>query len=133
MEARFRSEHELPGRGEGRVSEASLARAVEEALPGSQLVREARPAWLGSQRLDIFLPALDLAIEYQGEQHYLPLEHWGGEAGLLARRDLDERKREACLRAGIRLVEWRYDEPISAARVRARLEAVGVVPPGEEG
>ena len=51
----------------------------------------------------------------------MALEHWGGEAGLAARRELDERKRDACLRAGVRLVEWRYDESVSVEAVRARL------------
>jgi len=37
----------------------------------------------------------------------------GAEAGLAHRSELEERKRDACLRAGIRLVEWRYDEPVS--------------------
>ena len=108
MESRYRAEMGLPARGEGLVSEIHLVRCVEAAVPDVEIVRQARPAWLGSrQSLDILIPSLEVAIEYQGEQHYLALEHWGGEAGLADRRELDERKRDACLRAGIRLVEWR--------------------------
>jgi hypothetical protein len=125
MEARYRSERGLPARGEGLVSQPSLAACVEAVLPGVAVLREARLPWLGRQRLDIYVPSLDLAIEYQGEQHFLPYPHLGGEEGLARRRELDERKRDACLRAGVRLIEWRYDEPISEARVRARL---GVAP-----
>lgn len=121
MEARYRVEHGLPARGEGWVSQPSLASCVEAALPGVEVVREARPPWLGRQRLDVYVPSLALALEYQGEQHFLPFAHLGGEEGLARRRELDERKRDACLRAGVRLVEWRYDEPISVARVRERL------------
>jgi hypothetical protein len=127
-EARFRADRGLPLRGEGLVSAASLARCVETLLPGTAIEREARRPWLGRQRLDILLPAFDVAIEYQGEQHYLPLEHWGGDVGLQARRELDERKRDACARAGVRLIEWRYDEPISVERVRRRLQDVGAIP-----
>lgn len=127
-EARFRAERSLPARGEGWVSAASLTRCVQDALPGVEIVREARLPWLGAQRLDAFVPSLDLAIEYQGEQHYLPLEHWGGDAGLAARRELDERKRDACARAGVRLIEWRYDAPISSERVRRRLQDAGAIP-----
>lgn len=125
MEARYRSEHGLPARGEGLVSQPSLVACVEAVLPGVTVVREARLPWLGRQRLDIYVPSLDLAIEYQGEQHFLPYPHLGGEEGLARRRELDERKRDACLRAGVRLIEWRYDEPISEVLVRARL---GVAP-----
>jgi hypothetical protein len=122
MEARYRAELDLPARGEGWVSEIHLVRCVEAVLPGVEIVRQARPPWLDArQSLDVFIPSLELAIEYQGEQHYLALDHWGGEAGLADRRELDERKRDACLRAGIRLIEWRYDEPVSVGAVRARL------------
>ena len=129
METRYREEAGLPARGEGWVSERHLVGCVETALPGVEVVRQARPAWLGGgQSLDIFLPSLDLAIEYQGEQHYVALGHWGGEAGLAERRELDERKRDACLRAGVRLVEWRYDEPVSVDAVRRRLGLAEVDP-----
>jgi hypothetical protein len=122
MEARYRAEMGLPARGEGWVSEIHLVRCVETALPDVEIVRQARPPWLGAgQSLDILIPSLEVAIEYQGEQHYVALEHWGGEAGLAGRRELDERKRDACLRAGIRLVEWRYDEPVTVGAVRIRL------------
>ena len=125
MEARYRAEMGLPARGEGWVSEIHLVRCVEAALPDVEIVRQARPPWLGGgQSLDILIPSLEVAIEYQGEQHYVALEHWGGEAGLAGRRDLDERKRDACLRAGVRLVEWRYDEPVTVAAVRARLRLI---------
>ena len=52
----------------------------------------------------VFVPALKLAIEYQGEQHYLPLEHWGGEQGLKDRQAMDKTKRLACQEADIRLL-----------------------------
>jgi hypothetical protein len=125
MEARYRAETGLPARGQGWVSETHLLRCVEAALPDSEILRQARPPWLGGgQSLDILIPSLEVAIEYQGEQHYLALEHWGAAAGLATRRELDERKRDACQRAGIRLVEWRYDEPVSVASVRERLGLV---------
>lgn len=122
MEARYRAETGLPARGEGWVSEVHLVRCIEAALPDVEIVRQARPPWLGGgQSLDILIPSREVAIEYQGEQHYVALEHWGGAAGLAGRRDLDERKRDACLRAGVRLVEWRYDEPLTVGAVRTRL------------
>ncbi|HEY6057340.1 MAG TPA: hypothetical protein VIV06_04870, partial [Candidatus Limnocylindrales bacterium] len=128
METRYRLEAELPGPGEGWVSQAHLTHCLRTVLPGHEIVSEARLEWLGGQRLDAYVPSLGLALEYQGEQHFVPLPHWGGEAGLAARRELDERKRDACARAGVRLLEWRYDEPVSVESVRARLERAGVIP-----
>jgi len=89
-------------------------------------VREASPSWLNGQRLDIYIPALKCAIEYQGEQHYLRLDHLGGEQGLKDRQEMDERKRIACIKEGVMLIEWRYDDNISVESVKAKLSASGI-------
>ena len=121
MEALYRREAGLPARGEGWVSQTHLARCVEEALPGYEVLREASPDWLAPQRLDVYVPALRLAIEYQGVQHYEAVALFGGEDALADRKLSDERKRLACRAAGVRLIEWRYDEPVSVESVRHRI------------
>jgi hypothetical protein len=121
MERRYRAERGLPALGRGWVSQRSLQACVEDAVGDVDVIAEARLPWLDGQRLDIFIPSLEIAFEFQGEQHFFPLDHWGGQDGLTARQALDERKRDACARQGIRLIEWRYDEPISVEAVRERL------------
>ncbi len=44
-----------------------------------RILREASPTWLGKQRLDVYLPELRLAIEYQGKQHTDSVEFFGGQ------------------------------------------------------
>lgn len=67
-----------------------------------------RPDWLGRQSLDLYIPSLRTAIEYQGIQHYLPVEFFGGEEALLQRQELDEQKKRLCEENGVRLIEWPY-------------------------
>lgn len=55
--------------------------------------------------LDIFIPSLHLAIEYQGEQHILPISVWGGIPALEECQKRDEEKRNACKKHGITLIE----------------------------
>jgi hypothetical protein len=124
METRYRAEAGLPARGEGWVSETHLAHLVAQALPDMEVVREARLGWLCGQRLDIYVPSLALAIEYQGIQHYEPIDLFGGDDGLVHRQEMDARKRAACADARVRLVEWRYDEPINLDAVRRRLATI---------
>jgi hypothetical protein len=58
-----------------------------------------------SIQLDIFLPDLLLAFEYQGEQHFMDI-HKFGSANYYSKRD--EQKRIACNQHGITLVEVPY-------------------------
>ena len=59
-----------------------------------------RPDWLGRQSLDLYIPILRTAIEYQGIQHYLPVEFFGGEEALAQRQELDQSKRSCVENAG---------------------------------
>ncbi|MGO9613046.1 MAG: hypothetical protein ACLPX5_08425 [Dissulfurispiraceae bacterium] len=126
MHAKYRKDMGLPAKGEGWINQTFLLRCVETALPGIEILHEASPAWLKGQRLDIYIPSLKCAIEYQGEQHYLPLEHLGGEQGLKDRQEMDERKVCTCIKEGVMLIEWRYNEKISPEIVVAKLKASGI-------
>lgn len=99
--------------------ELTLFKAVREKYPDT--LYQYRPEWLGRQSLDIFIPSLNTAIEYQGIQHYLPVEFFGGEEALTERRELDRQKRELCKENEVRLVEWSYDVEPTAGNIRSML------------
>ena len=80
-----------------------------------------RPEWLGRQSLDIYIPSLRTAIEYQGIQHYMPVEFFGGEEALIQRKELDRQKKQLCEDNGVRLVEWPYDTEPDAGNIRKML------------
>ena len=65
--------------------------------------------WLGKQSLDIYIPSLKLAIEYQGKQHYEPIEIFGGKEGFENTKIRDRNKKSLCKKNGIKLLEWKYD------------------------
>ncbi len=52
--------------GEGWVSETLLAQIIERLFPGKHIIRHDRPDWLEGLELDIHIPELGLAFEYQG-------------------------------------------------------------------
>ena len=83
-----------------------------------------RADWLGSQSLDIFVPSINIAVEYQGAQHYRAVELFGGEDGLRERKKLDIRKKRLCKENGIKLVEIKYTEEISVELVKSKIDAV---------
>lgn len=62
-------------------------------------------------RFDFYLPKQQLYIEYQGEQHYHPIDYFGGEERFLIQCELDKKKRDF---AGDKLIEIKYDEDVES-------------------
>ena len=112
----------LPRIGEGWISETQLFRLLELFFSDYEVIREAHTDWLGSQRLDFFIPALSLAIEYQGEQHFKPVERFGGQAAFRESQLRDARKRRLCKENGVRLVYFTYTEDLTVEAVQKRLK-----------
>ena len=52
--------------------------------------------------LDVYLPELELAFEYQGEQHYKPI-HWVSD--YVAQKQRDEEKHRGCEQ--VLKISWR--------------------------
>lgn len=91
--------------------ELTLFHAVRKRYPDT--LYQYRPDWLGRQSLDLYIPSIRTAIEYQGIQHYRPVEFFGGEEALLQRQELDLQKKRLCEENNVRLIEWPYSmEPV---------------------
>jgi hypothetical protein len=88
-------------------NELSLFKIVHKKYP--DVLYQYRPDWLCRQSLDIYIPSLRVGIEYQGIQHYQPIEFFGGEEALYQRQKLDEQKRQICKENGVKLIEWPYN------------------------
>ena len=59
---------------------------------------------LGRQHIDIYLKDFNIAVEYQGEQHFRPVEKWGGEKYFLKQVERDKTKNRICEENGILLL-----------------------------
>ena len=99
--------------------ELSLFHALRKRYP--DILYQYRPDWLGRQSLDLYIPSLQTAIEYQGIQHYLPIDFFGGEEALAQRQELDQIKKQLCTENDVRLIEWQYDKEPSAQNIKELL------------
>ena len=62
---------------------------------------------------DFYLPQYNTCIEYDGEQHYYPINFFGGEEKLKKNIQRDEIKTNYCLVNNIRLLRIKYNENIA--------------------
>ena len=103
--------------------EQKLYDIIKELYPDEKIKLHDNPAWLGgNQHIDIHLPKRGIAIEYQGKQHYEPVDYYGGKEAFLRQTELDERKQKKCEKYGVELIYFKYDETISRSLVCNRIE-----------
>lgn len=106
----LREKLNLPRIGEGWISEMKMFKLIKKYFPDAK--HQASPVWLKPQHLDVFIPSKKIAFEYQGKQHYEPVEFFGGEESLKNMIRLDKRKRGKCKKNKVHLIEWKYTENI---------------------
>jgi hypothetical protein len=99
--------------GDSWISETILFHIVESLYPEKEILRHYRPKWLEGLELDIFVPEEKLAFEYQGIQHFIAVERWGGQKQLEKQREHDARKKRLCKEFEIRLICINYDDPLT--------------------
>ena len=114
---------------EGRVpskwsNEYKLYITVKRYVPDAKY--QYRCNWLGAQSFDVFLPTHNVAIEYQGEQHYKSLDIFGGEEGLVERKQRDKQKMILANENGVELISWNYIYYVSDTSVKSFLLRNGI-------
>ena len=108
--------------GESWVSETELLYRVRQMLPGVQVLAHGQPRWLGRQHLDIWIPSLNVGIEYHGIQHFWPVEFFGGQDAFDRGQERDRKKRGLCEANGLRLVEIAYDQDLDDGALQGLFE-----------
>ena len=100
----LRERKTLPRVGEGWIEETNLYQLVKARFPNRRVIHHGRPEFLGRQHLDIWIPSLNTGIEYQGEQHYRPVEYFGGAKTFAEQQERDKKKLQLCEENGVKLI-----------------------------
>lgn len=100
-------------------SETQLFTLVSAIFPDT--IYQFRTDWLLTQSIDIYIPSLHVGIEYQGKQHYEPVEYFGGNEHFIRQKNNDKKKKKLCEEHEITLIEWPYYKEISENSVKEML------------
>ena len=122
-ENKIREDLNYPKIGEKWINETYLYNIIRLIFSEFSVLREASPDWLNKQRLDIFIPELSLAIEYQGEQHFKPVTIFGGEEGFKRNKERDLLKKKLCLKNKVKLIYFNYNEELTEENVMKKLKS----------
>ena len=99
----------LWGNGCPICNQSHLENYVMRVLKSQKIKFETQKAfeWMtfrGEMHLDFFLPEQGIAIECQGEQHFVPSEFFGGEEVFIDNQARDKAKRDLCEAHGIKML-----------------------------
>lgn len=101
----------------------ALLQIVQELYPHQRVELEHNVAERGALFLDIYLPRLKLAFEYDGIQHFEYSEHFhGSRENFLQARRRDNEKDGVCEAQGITLIRVAYNEEMNKDLVLEKIE-----------
>jgi hypothetical protein len=113
----------LPKIGEGWISETNLYYEIKSHFSSEVVVQHGRPKWLGKQHLDIYIPRYNIGIEFQGDQHFYPIEYFGGMSSFIKNQERDKNKKQLCEQNNCHLIYVNpgYDKTEVIAKVEAHI------------
>lgn len=112
------------------VSEELVYRLTKKLYKDYAVVYQHRPFFLrsalgGQMSYDVFISGLNIAIEYQGRQHFEPVDFFGGAEAFKKLKKRDEEKAILSRKNGIKLVYINYWEEICPELIEERVGVKG--------
>lgn len=123
VENRLRLRLGLHQVGRPSIGERTLHEFLIQLFSQDPVYRCMRPTFLEGLEFDFWIPTRNVAIEYQGVQHFVAVSHWGGTDGLAKLKERDAKKKAICQNRGITLVEFHHDEDLAFDVVVGRIKS----------
>jgi len=107
--------------GESWANETLIYHLMKIIYPNDRIFFHHRPEWLNGLEIDVYNETQKIGIEYQGIQHYKPIEYWGGEDALEKTKERDKKKKQICSDLKIKLVHITYKEDVTIDLLREKI------------
>ena len=111
------------------ISEETLYKIVSKLYGKKNVIYQYRPSFLkssknGQMSYDIFIVDKNIAIEYQGKQHFEPVEIFGGEESFKDVQQRDKEKKLLSEQNGVKLIYFYYYEELIDSLIKEKIENV---------
>lgn len=107
-------------------SEELVYNITQKIFKDYQVLYQYRPHFLftdkGNMSYDVYICGLKIAIEYQGKQHFEPVEYFGGEENYERQKQRDEIKAKISEKNGIKLIYIYYWEDITPELIKEKVD-----------
>ncbi len=108
------------------INEELVYNLVKKGFKGYKIIYQHRPFFLrtpkgGQMSYDVFIVDLNIAIEYQGKQHFEPVEFFGGKEGFEQTIKRDRIKQEISKQNNVKLIYINYWEEITEKLIRDKV------------
>ena len=109
------------------MSEEFLYNTIKNLYKEYEVIYQYKPYFLQSKKggqmsYDIFIKNLNIAIEYQGKQHFEPVKFFGGEKSFIETQKRDLLKKQLSLENGVKLVYIYYWEKITEKLIEQKIK-----------
>jgi hypothetical protein len=105
-------------------SEQLVFELTKQLFKNKTVLYQHRPFFLGKLSYDIFVCGENIAIEYQGKQHFESVELFGGAKHLEAQKERDILKAKLSKENGVRLIYVNYWEDISINLLKEKMRVL---------
>ena len=108
-------------------SEELVYNITKKLYKDCQVIYQYSPYFLstegGCMSYDIYICGLKVAIEYQGKQHFEPVDYFGGQENFESQQKRDKLKAQRSLENGVKLIYINYWDDITPNLVKERIES----------
>lgn len=108
-------------------TEEIITKTIAKHYKEYGVISQHRPLWLksslgGQMSYDIYISELKVAIEYQGEQHFKPIDYFGGEESFKKVQIRDKEKQMLSKERSIKLIYINYWEEVTESLIIEKIE-----------
>lgn len=109
------------------ISEELVYNITKKLYKKYNVIYQYRPSFLisnlgGQMSYDVYIEKLEIAIEYQGKQHFEPVEFFGGKESFIKTIKRDKLKEKLSKDNGIKLIYVNYWETITPELIKDKIE-----------